>query len=283
MRVNEKQTSRKIKELRRQDPDAPIREFPGSHLTAPGRTGLASSGGRPTTTKGEVDSFLKAQEGNIVKWVSPGYTWSKPGYTYVRSGDREEFWRKGGWSLPDKYYDVTRSADGKWLTIGETTYPIGYPFPYLPTGHRHPAFQITDEFLARGQPRSLPHMGEGYADKRFVFHPKGRFSVVDEAGNLVEGPHFDGVWRWTKGNLEMTVRDDAAGPRSISWRELRLDLDFQPTAWTPNTPDKYDSAGAATSTTGTARCTGGYEVTATWTLSEDGKKVWDLSGCRKAD
>ena len=81
----------------------------------------------------------------------------------------------------------------------------------------------------------------------------------------------------------MTVRDDAAGPRSISWRELRLDLDFQPTAWTPNTPDKYDSAGAATSTTGTARCTGGYEVTATWTLSEDGKKVWDLSGCRKAD
>ena len=65
MRVNEKQTSRKMKELRRQDPAAPIRDFPGSHLTAPGRTGLASSDGRPTTTKGEVDSFLEAQEGTL--------------------------------------------------------------------------------------------------------------------------------------------------------------------------------------------------------------------------
>ncbi len=105
-------------------------------------------------------------------------------------------------------------------------YPIGYPFPYLPTGHRHPAFQITDAFLAH--PRSLAFMGEAYADKRFVFHPEGRFSVVDEAGNLVEGPHFDGVWRWTKGHLEMTVRDDRS--YSINWRELAVDVD-PPKMW----------------------------------------------------
>ena len=233
MRINEKQTSPKIDELRRQDPDAPILNFPGSHLTAPGRTGLASSGVKPTTTANEVNAFLAAQEGNIVKWVSAGYT-------YVRNGDREEFWRKGGWNLPDKYYDVTRSADGKWLTIGEITYPMGYPFPYLPTGHRHPAFQLTDQFLARPFPRSLPHMGEAYADKRFAFHSEGKFSVVDRNGDLVEGPHFDGVWRWTKGHLEMTVRDDPAGPRSVGWRELVIDLDFEPTVWTQSTPDRID-------------------------------------------
>ena len=233
IRVNEKQTSLRMDKLRRDDPGAPIRNFPGSHLTAPGRTGLASSGGKPTTTANEVNTWLAAQEGNIVKWVSPGYT-------YVRNGGREEFWRKGGWNLPDKYYDVTRSADGKWLTIGEITYPIGYPFPYLPTGHRHPAFQLTDEFLARPYPRSLPHMGEAYADKRFVFHSEGKFSVVDLNGDLVEGPHFDGVWRWTKGNLEMTVRDDLAGPRSVGWRELVIDLDFEPTVWTQSTPDRID-------------------------------------------
>ena len=79
--------------------------------------------------------------------------------------------------------------------------------------------QITDAFLAH--PRSLAFMGEAYAEKRFVFHPEGRFSVVDEAGNLVEGPHFDGVWRWTKGHLEMTVRDDRS--YSINWRELAVD------------------------------------------------------------
>ena len=44
---------------------------------------------------------------------------------------------------------------------------------------------------------------------------------LDEGGNLVEGRHFDGVWRWTKGHLEMTVRDDRS--YSINWRELAID------------------------------------------------------------
>ena len=82
-------------------------------------------------------------------------------------------------------------------------------------------------------------MGKAYADRRFVFHPEGKFSVVDEAGNLVDGPHFDGVWRWTKGRLEMTVRDDPAGPRSIRWRELADELGMKPAVWTRSTPDKY--------------------------------------------
>ena len=230
MRVNEKQTSLRMDKLRRQDPDAPLRDFPGSQLTAPGRTGLTASGGKPTTTVEEVNAFLAAQESNIVKWVSPGYT-------YVRSGDREEFWRLQNASRAEKFFDIVRSEDGKWMTIGEITYPIGYPFPYLPTGHRHPAFQLTDEFLARPYPRSLPHMGEAYADKRFVFHPKGKFSVVDEAGNLVEGPHFDGVWRWTKGRLEMTVRDDPTGPRRVHWRTLAHRLGMKPKIWSPYSRD----------------------------------------------
>ena len=180
-----------------------------------------------------MSAFLAAQEGNIVKWVSPGYT-------YVRVGDREEFWRLGYESVGDKYFDIIRSEDGKWITIGEITYPIGYPFPYLPTGHRHPAFQLTDEFLARPVPRSLRFMGEAYADKRFVFSTDGKFSVVDEAGNLVEGPHFDGTWRWTRGTLEMTVRDDPAGPRVVHWRTLAHQLDMQPAVWTRSTPDRID-------------------------------------------
>ena len=125
------------------------------------------------------------------------------------------------------------------MTIGKITYPMGYPFPFLPTGHRHPAFQLTDEFLAHPYPRALPFMGEAYADKRFVFHPEGKFSVVDEAGNLVEGPHFDGEWRWTRGTLEMAVREDPAGPRRVHWRTLAHRLGMKPAVWTPSTPDRY--------------------------------------------
>ena len=235
--INEKQTSSKIDELRRQDPDAPIRNFPGSQLTAPGRTGLAASGGKPTTTKAEVEAFLDAQEGNILRWNTYGWVW-------VRSGDREEVWRIQDERASERFFDVARAEDGSRLAVRFPTrdmvYMVGYPFPFLPTGHRHPAFQLTDELLARPYPRSLPFMGEAYADKRFVFHPKGKFSVVDEAGNLDQGPHFAGTWRWTRQALEMTVRNDPTGFRLVHWRTLAHQLGMKPVVWTQHTPDRID-------------------------------------------
>ena len=241
IRINEKQISLRMDELRRQDPDAPIRNFPGSHLTAPGRTGLGASGGRPTTTKAEVEAFLEAQHGNVL------INNKRIGLVYVRAGDREELWRIGHWNMTDGFWDIVRTTDeaGEWIEVHDgprvrRRYPIGYPFHFLPTGHRHPAFQLTDELIARPDPRALPHMGEAWADRRFVFHPKGKFSVVDQAGELVEGPHFDGTWMWTRGRLEMTVRDDPAGPYSVGWRELASDLDMQPAVWTQYTPDRID-------------------------------------------
>ena len=241
MRINEKQTSYRFDELRRQDPDAPIRNFPGSHLTAPGNTGLGASGGKPTTTKAEIEAFLEAQQGNVLVNAK------RIGLTNVRAGDREELWRIGNAYMADGFWDLVRTTDeaGEWIEVREGAkvrrrYPIGYPFPYLPTGHRHPAFQLTDEFLARPYPRELRFMGEAYADKRFVFHTEGKFSVVDLNGDLVEGPHFDGVWRWTRGTLEMTVRDDPAGPRVVHWRTLAHQLEMKPVVWTQHTPDRID-------------------------------------------
>ena len=239
IRINGKQTSLRMDEMRRQDPDAPIRNFPGSQHTTPGNSGLGASGGKPTTTKAEIEAWLADQEGNIL--ISSSGT----PYTYVRAGDREESWRIGNENLADKYFDVVRSEDGNRVSFGRYVYVFGYPFGYLPTGHRHPAFQISDELIRRPYPRALEFMGEAYTDRRFVFHregsssSQGKFSVVDLNGDLVEGPHFDGMWRWTKGRLEMTVRDDPAGPRSIGWRELASDLDIQLKVWsrfTPNTP-----------------------------------------------
>ncbi len=132
IRINEKQTSLRMDELRRQDPDAPIRNFPGAHLTAPGRTGLGRSGGRPTTTKAEVEAFLKAQHGNVL------INGKKIGVTYVRSGDREEFWRIGEeYHMAEDFWDIVRVTDevGEWIEIHDgprvrRRYPMGYPFPY---------------------------------------------------------------------------------------------------------------------------------------------------------
>ncbi len=243
MKVNEKQTSSSLRKLREQDTDAVIRHFPGSHLTGPGRTGIAASG-VPTTTRDEVWTFLNEQEGNVMRGPQ-GH-----GRVFVRH--EEGVGQHEIWGLKDEgtlawiaglvEYEESGSKWFAWKFDGKTVarYRMGDPLPYLPTGHRHEAFQLTDEFLARPYPRELPFMGAAYADKRFVFHPEGKFSVVDEAGNLVEGPHFDGVWRWTRGRLEMTVRDDPAGLRSIGWRELAADLDMQPAVWTRSTPDKID-------------------------------------------
>ena len=237
IRINEKQTSQRLDELRRQDPDAPIRHFPGSHLTAPGRTGLGASRGRPTTTPEEVRRYIIAQVGNVV--TSP----LGAGYVFSGAGGGNELWQladDGGIAQVGQVRE-----EGDWLFIevpGQPVlrYPVGYPVPSLPTGHRHAAFQLTDHLIGSAKPRSLPHMGAAYAGQRFVFHSEGKFSVVDLNGELVEGPHFDGVWRWTKGRLEMTVRDDPAGPRSIGWSELASDLDMQPTVWTRSTPDRIE-------------------------------------------
>ena len=241
VKINEKQTSKKFDELRRQDPEAPIRHFPGSHLVGPGRTGLAASRLGSTTTKEEVWTFLDAQEGNVL--LSPD-GW---GRIFVRGpGDRHEVWglKDNGelaWVAGLISFEEGGGGWLGWELEGKIVarHPMGYPFPYLPTGHRHAAFQLTDKLIGWPDPRSLPFMGEAYADRRFVFHAEGKFSVVDEAGNLVEGPHFEGGWRWTQGRLEITVTDDPAGARSIGWRELADQVGMKPRVWTLSTPDRY--------------------------------------------
>ena len=125
--------------------------------------------------------------------------------------------------------------EGDWVLVevpGQPVlrYPIGYPVPILPTGHRHPAFQLTGELVAFPKPTALAFMGEAYADKRFVFYGTGRLAVVDLAGELI----VEGSWRWTRGRLEVAVDGDAAGARSVGWRELAGQLGKTPAVWKPS-------------------------------------------------
>ena len=231
IRINEKQTSLRFDELRRQDPDAPIRHFPGSHLTAPGRTGLGASGGKPTTSRKEVWTFLHGQEGYVVRSAS------ETGYVLglARGGSTGEVWR-----LADDGSIAATGVlreQGDWIFIeipGQPVlrYPMGYPVPVLPTVHRHAAWQLTDKLIARGEPLPLPWMGERYAGHRFLFHDK-TLTIVAPGDRYLEGR-----WRWTRGCLEVTVEGDERNPVSIAWRDLARELGATPKVWTPATPDR---------------------------------------------
>ena len=242
IQINEKQTSLRMDELRRQDPAAPIRHFPGSRMTAPGRTGLAASGGRPTTTRDEVSAFLHAQEGHVV--TSPFGL----GYVLVLAvgGSTHEIWSLANDGTIRAFGEVVEEGD--WIAFkipgdpdferhfsgAAYRYPVGYPFAFLPTGHRHAAFQLTDELVGKGEPVALSWMGERYADHRFLFHD--RTLTVVAPGET----YLTGRWRWTKGHLQVWVDGEEQHAGSIAWRDLARELGVTPTVWTPDTPDRID-------------------------------------------
>lgn len=231
LKINEKQTSLKFDELRRQDPDAPIRHFPGSHLTAPGRTGLGASGGRPTTTREEVFAFLRAQEGDVV--TSP----SGAGYVFSLEGGQSEVWRLADDGGDTKFGTLRDEGDWAFVEVpGQPAlkYPVGYPVPVLPTGHRHAAWQLTDELIARAELLPLPWMGARYGGHRFLFHDK-TLTVVAPGET-----YLTGRWRWTKGQLQVWVDGEEQHAGSIAWRDLAHELGVTPTVWTPGTPDRID-------------------------------------------
>ena len=233
IRINEKQTSLRMDELRRQDPEAPIQNFSGSHLTAPGRTGLGASRGAPTTTREEVWAFMQSQEGYVVT------SRSGAGYVFSLEGEQSEVWRLDDEGRLAAYGALRTETDtgGQEWVIAESPgypafrYPVGYPFPLLPTGHRHAAWQLTDALIGGGEPVPLSWMGERYSGHRFLFHDK-TITVVAPGDDYLEGR-----WAWTKGRLVVWVIGDEGNAGSIGWRELAAELGVQPAVWTPSTPD----------------------------------------------
>ena len=227
MAINEKQTSLVMAELRRQDPNAPIRNFPGSQHRAPGTTGLGASRSAPTTTQEEVEAYLLAQSGNVLK--SP----AGRGYVYARYGGQEELWQLGDEGLLETYSEVGRSPDDTRVTvrIGDRgqTYMVGYPFPLAPTGHRHPAWQITDWLIGSGRVLEVPRLGATWKGVRFL--GDNRAEALPASG----GAPVEAAWRWTQGQLQVVVRGASAS--AGHWRELADRLGMGVQVWTTATPN----------------------------------------------
>ena len=232
IRINEKQASLKMDELRRQDPDAPIRNFPGSQHTGPGRTGLAASGGRPTTSKEEVEAWMKLQKGNVLVSARGN------GYVFTEGwGEGTEIWLIGYDGNAGAFGKVTRKTDRtgqEWVIsdlpgVGTVKYAMGYPLPLMSTGHRHPAWQITDWLIESGRVLEVPDLGDAWKGVRF--HPENRAEVFPADG----GAPVTGGWRWTKTQLQVWLSD---GPSAVEhWRDLAKRLNMGVTIWTPDTPN----------------------------------------------
>lgn len=211
--VNERQASVRMDEAIAQDPDAPIRAFPGSELRAPGATGLALAGGVPTVTAAALARFLADHDGAVLE--SPGGA----RLVLVLGAETDELWRldeRGGiadvgWLLPD--------AGGAEIVLQwerlprKDRYRVGDPFPLLPTGERHAAMRLMDWILARDRDVNLPFMGR--ENVAFRFAAGGSLTARMDGG----GEPVGGRWQWSRGSLQVTldgVRDVAAWP----WRAL---------------------------------------------------------------
>ena len=210
--VNENQTSARMDEAVAQDPDAPVRAFPGSELRAPGATGLALAGGGPATMAEELARFLADHDGTVLE--SP----EGARMVLVLGAENDELWRldeHGGVADVGRLLPDAGGAEIvlQWERLPRRDrYRVGDPFPLLPTGERHAAMRLMDRIAARNRDVRLPFMGR--EDMAFRFAAGGSVTARTEGGEPVEGR-----WRWSRGSLHVVldgVRDAAAYP----WRAL---------------------------------------------------------------
>ena len=210
--VNAKQTSALMEEAVAQDPGAALREVSGSHLRAPGATGLAMSAGAPAVTAANLARFLAANDGHVLE--SPAGI----RMALVLGAERDELWRL------DERGDVAdtavllASADGagivaQWERLPRRLeYRLGDPFPLQPTGERYGAMALTDRLVAAGRPVALPFGDTGGIPLRF--HEGGAVTAED-----IHGGELGGRWRWSRGHLHVSF-DGMAEMLAWPWRDL---------------------------------------------------------------
>ena len=210
--INVKQTDVHMEEAVAQDPEAVLREAPGSHLRAPGSTGLAIAAGGPSVTAVELMRFLGANDGHVLE--SPAGT----RLVLALGAERDELWRLDADGHVADTAVLLPSADGtsivaQWERLPRRLeYRLGAPFPLQPTGERYGAMRLTDRLVAAGRPVALPLGDRG--DIALRFHEGGAVTAED-----IHGGTISGRWRWSRGHLHVAL-DGVGESFAWPWRDL---------------------------------------------------------------
>ena len=210
--VNGRQTSAYMEEAVAQDPGAALREVLGSHLRAPGATGLAMAAGAPTVTVAELMRFLAANDGNVLETPAGTRT------VLVLGSEGDELWRLDAEGHVADTAVLLPAAEGggiaaQWERLPRRLeYRLGDPFPLQPTGERYGAMAFTDRLVAAGATVALPFGDRG--DIALRFHEGGGVTAEDAHGGEIAGR-----WRWSRGHLHVSL-DGMTETLAWPWLEL---------------------------------------------------------------
>ena len=223
--VNERQTSTAFGTMMAQDPEAPVRNAPGSHLRGPGATGIAAAQGRPRLPAAGLARFLAENDGFVLTDTAGAR------HVLVLGPESDELWLLGEDGGIADTGVLVPSSDGTEIAVHyrrlpiRPRYRIGDALPFLPTGERFAAMRMTDRLASEGTPVALPFAGTGVSgtnvsggDETVLrLRPDGR--VTAGGGGTGTAP---GTWRWSRGELVVTL-EASGGPETEArypWRLL---------------------------------------------------------------
>ena len=209
--INERQTARFLHDMRKQDPDAPIRHFKGVPATSKGLAYLAPSA---------LKRFLTVQNGHVLEAVSDADGWEAGSrYVLVLNRELDELWRlePDSDAIEDIAYLTVPSKAREIVVRYEQSsashrYRFGDPFPLAATGERYGAFKLMDWLTADGREVGLPFMERESVG--FVFERGGTVRARKQNGEAAPGR-----WWWSRGELVIRL-DGVSSPNSYPWQSL---------------------------------------------------------------
>ena len=237
LRVNRKQTlgpetlvpgtATGFEAMMARDPDAALRNAPGSHLRGPGATGIAAAKGRDRLPAAELARFLTENDGFVLTDTAGAR------HVLVLGAEGDELWllsddgAVADTGLPVPEVGGTEIAVHYGRLPIRPRYRVGDALPFLPTGERFAAMRLTDRLSQSGEPVTLPFPGTSVSGTGVPgTSVPGRAETVVRLranGTLTADGGGDGTvpgfWRWSRGELVATL-EGSGGEVRIPWRVL---------------------------------------------------------------